>query len=322
MDSAEVSNEDRRKVLVSACKSQLLRGKFYRVHHKRAHHATNTNRSKDTRIEDSRGSDSMWSEAMRLSQYRKDCYHPCAICHQDFKLRPQVILSCSHVFHKACLFSFEKLLDNNKQRRCPLCREEGYEKRDYNHGIEVYKLRSCVKIQSFWRMILCQERCEQLFRQQSSLTTCHTFFKRRITLRRLALTNRVMKKEVHDHEQRVRDALMNADMAISFSRSLFGSSRDICAVQEFIWSRAKSKAIERGIFLCCICREEAGPSLHKTSFVVLPCSHVLHSKCLESFECFFENYADSEENSRSRLCCPLCRAPYLGEKMFFTENDF
>jgi hypothetical protein len=39
-----------------------------------------------------------------------------------------VILSCSHVFHKACLASFERFLRVAK-RTCPLCRKSNYQKR-------------------------------------------------------------------------------------------------------------------------------------------------------------------------------------------------
>ena len=45
----------------------------------------------------------------------------CPICMDGFKNKTQVILNCSHYFHKACIESFEK---HTGEKRCPICRYE------------------------------------------------------------------------------------------------------------------------------------------------------------------------------------------------------
>jgi hypothetical protein len=49
-----------------------------------------------------------WQEAAQKARHRDDSTSECAICREAFKAEGQVILSCSHVFHKACLASFER----------------------------------------------------------------------------------------------------------------------------------------------------------------------------------------------------------------------
>lgn len=41
-----------------------------------------------------------WKEVEKKAEKRKDHEQPCPICMEPFKFSPQVILSCSHVFHK------------------------------------------------------------------------------------------------------------------------------------------------------------------------------------------------------------------------------
>ena len=53
---------------------------------------------------------------------------PCAICREPFGVDAQVILSCTHVFHRACLASFERFVGAEK-RSCPICRKASYERR-------------------------------------------------------------------------------------------------------------------------------------------------------------------------------------------------
>uniref|UniRef100_A0A8C8BIA7 Ring finger protein 32 n=1 Tax=Otus sunia TaxID=257818 RepID=A0A8C8BIA7_9STRI len=49
-----------------------------------------------------------WVKIKQRSIQCGDTIRPCAICREEFALQPQVLLSCSHVFYKACLKAFEK----------------------------------------------------------------------------------------------------------------------------------------------------------------------------------------------------------------------
>lgn len=49
-----------------------------------------------------------WAVVARHSAARGDSEGCCSICRDQFRDRPQVLLSCSHTFHDRCLRSFER----------------------------------------------------------------------------------------------------------------------------------------------------------------------------------------------------------------------
>jgi hypothetical protein len=79
----------------------------------------------------------------------------CSICLEDFKLNPQTILSCSHVFHLNCLTSFEK---HNKLKACPICRRKDYEKKIIDEGIRIFTMKCILKIQKCLRGSQCRRK--------------------------------------------------------------------------------------------------------------------------------------------------------------------
>ncbi len=72
-----------------------------------------------------------WALARRQADVR--CDTECPICMVEFrggpKARALVLLSCTHVFHGACIESFEQYA-RNERPTCPMCRAE-YEKIPY-----------------------------------------------------------------------------------------------------------------------------------------------------------------------------------------------
>ena len=52
----------------------------------------------------------------------------CAICMCDSYGKKNYVLSCSHVFHKNCLESFERF-DPYYTKKCPICRSD-YDKKE------------------------------------------------------------------------------------------------------------------------------------------------------------------------------------------------
>lgn len=46
-----------------------------------------------------------WSAVRERARARGDAQEPCPICQEEFKDSEQVLLSCSHVFHKVGVFS-------------------------------------------------------------------------------------------------------------------------------------------------------------------------------------------------------------------------
>ena len=44
-----------------------------------------------------------WEHVRQQSAQRQDSLQPCAICREELSVGEQILLSCSHTFHKACL---------------------------------------------------------------------------------------------------------------------------------------------------------------------------------------------------------------------------
>ncbi|NXG56123.1 RNF32 protein, partial [Hemiprocne comata] len=86
----------------------------------------------------------------QTSMQHGDSIQPCATRREEFALQPQgrVLLSCSHVFHKACLKAFEKFAGKES---CPVCRKEQYQTRVIHNGACLFKIKSAIRIQASWR---------------------------------------------------------------------------------------------------------------------------------------------------------------------------
>ena len=62
-----------------------------------------------------------WQKVLEQAKQRAVNQQTCPICMDDFKLKPQVVLNCSHFFHHDCLKSFEA---HSHSKKCPVCRQE------------------------------------------------------------------------------------------------------------------------------------------------------------------------------------------------------
>lgn len=79
----------------------------------------------------------------------------CPICLQSLGMREQVLTSCSHTFHAACLNNMQRFMG---QRCCPVCRTQGYQRRRTRQGAYKHVLACVTRIQSVWRGYSCRER--------------------------------------------------------------------------------------------------------------------------------------------------------------------
>lgn len=73
----------------------------------------------------------------------------CPICMEGYNQGQEVVLSCSHMFHRTCLQAFEKFMKN--ELSCPICRTKNYQKKLTHQGTKSYEKGMAVRIQSFWR---------------------------------------------------------------------------------------------------------------------------------------------------------------------------
>ncbi|ETE72742.1 RING finger protein 32, partial [Ophiophagus hannah] len=89
-----------------------------------------------------------WEYVKQRSIKQGDSVQPCAICKEEFALQPQVLLSCSHVFHRACLKAFERFA---AKKSCPMCRKTQYQTRVIHDGARLFKIKCATRIQAFWR---------------------------------------------------------------------------------------------------------------------------------------------------------------------------
>lgn len=86
-------------------------------------------------------------EATYLTRTKNEKEHSCPICFEDLALDEQRILCCSHVFHRRCLESFERI---SAQRgftiACPICRKENYDQKAFTRGKLRFLLQLVVKM--------------------------------------------------------------------------------------------------------------------------------------------------------------------------------
>ncbi|CEM19292.1 unnamed protein product [Vitrella brassicaformis CCMP3155] len=107
--------------------------------------------------------DSQWEAVRETSEARQESHKPCAICLEEFADSPQVILSCSHVFHKRCLASFERFAQT---RCCPICRRASYQRRPHHGGFLVWRHKCATRIQKAWRGHCIRRQTTQEVRQR------------------------------------------------------------------------------------------------------------------------------------------------------------
>jgi hypothetical protein len=93
-------------------------------------------------------SPSAWQAIEYELASRRDSH--CPIGMEAFSGGHEVLLSCSHMFHRACLGSFEKFV-KTAERRCPICRTGGYQKKITHQGSRAFETACVGIIQRVWR---------------------------------------------------------------------------------------------------------------------------------------------------------------------------
>lgn len=83
-----------------------------------------------------------WDEIKQNSRKREDYKQPCVICKESLGPKSQVLLSCSHTFHFACLKAFENY---SGKKTCPMCRKTRYQMRIVYDGSTYHKNLSAAK---------------------------------------------------------------------------------------------------------------------------------------------------------------------------------
>ncbi|KAM8967163.1 RING finger protein 32 [Pelodytes ibericus] len=243
-----------------------------------------------------------WVRVKQRSLVQGDSSHPCVICKEDFHLHQQVLLSCSHVFHKACLQAFERFTG---KKTCPMCRKNQYQTRVIHDGARLFKAQCATRIQACWRGYIVRKWYKAL-RLRIPPTNPHLrkkFFEEKLT----EITDRL----VRSYDTDIEILFNEIDNSITASRTVLRQLQDKYEISDGEWGKIQIQAIRREVSECPICimplqhrndshwTEDPGPSARPV--VLLSCSHVFHLACLRAFEEF------TVEDSHK---CPLCRSAY------------
>lgn len=83
---------------------------------------------------------------------------PCPICFENLQFDEQSILSCTHVYHKTCIESFERFQRGKGQteKYCPICRRANYDSKPFIEGQKRYLVAMVVKLQGLTRGFLAR----------------------------------------------------------------------------------------------------------------------------------------------------------------------
>ena len=76
---------------------------------------------------------------------------------EGFKEGREVLLSCSHMFHRHCLTSFEKFMRTD-EKSCPVCRGKKYQKKITRQGSKSFQIICSTNIQKIFRGYLARKK--------------------------------------------------------------------------------------------------------------------------------------------------------------------
>nr|XP_025849523.1 RING finger protein 32 [Vulpes vulpes]XP_025849524.1 RING finger protein 32 [Vulpes vulpes] len=251
-----------------------------------------------------------WEKVKQRSILQGDSMQPCPICKEEFELRPQVLLSCSHVFHRACLQAFEKFTN---KKTCPLCRRNQYQTRVIHDGARLFKIKCATRIQACWRGHVVRKWYQDLRRTvpPTDSKLRRKFFEEKFT----EISHRILCSYNTDIEE----LFSEIDHCLAINRSILQQLEDRCSheLTEEDWEKIQIQALHRETYECPICltplpassdshQDASGMRCSQTSreTVLLSCSHVFHHTCLLALEEF------SLGDCSPFHACPLCRSCY------------
>lgn len=260
-----------------------------------------------------------------------DAPHPtqaelCPICLELFKCESQVLLSCSHVFHEACLRSFENY--QGASRGCPVCRRSSYEKRMSVLGEQLFRRKCAVRIQTAFRASRCRRRYahrRRMFFYGPDGRVLGEDRRRRYMAQELKSLGTRLIDATATAEDSLDSLLAASDEALAVSQQVFARAAQepnpppprpplppqsapaaddqVPQLDQAAWVLVEARAHSRGAEECpiCFCGLIDAACRPQT---LLSCSHVFHTTCITAFERF---------NELDASFCPMCRARYTSK---------
>lgn len=269
-----------------------------------------------------------WKDIESQAERREDDCESCPICLEGFKVpNSQVILSCSHTFHKACLNSFER---HSRIRACPICRRKDYEKKNFDKGFVAFMKKGVIKIQKcargyiirrkFWGDLITSgyQAKSKLFKRRLLGYKLERLGKRwdenqkkkKIVTEQVlseankntgannqlmeAITNlEIMRRQNKDNINEIIPQIMA--LATDHSGLVVKKNPDMPQID---WNKIVSTAKGRCDHDCAICFNKLEG---KKKLTILSCSHIFHASCINAFE-FYDPFKVHT--------CPICRQKY------------
>jgi len=210
-----------------------------------------------------------WLIVKRKSKIRNDSAQPCPICKDFYKpTMQQVLLSCSHSFHRQCISSFEKF---SAKIECPLCRKACYEKRVIYDGERITTNKAAVKIQSLWR---CHRERIKYLKFRKSNAPKNPLLRKKYFERKFFHISKEFESNCRVHEDNVSKLLEDIDLNLASSKSLT-TQLDNHLKSEKNWDKIQEQAVERQAIECPICLNSLNST--KKEVLLLSCSHACFS---------------------------------------------
>ena len=162
-----------------------------------------------------------WATIERRVDDRKDAF--CPICMDAFKTGHEVLLSCSHMFHRHCLHAFEQFMGKEAQS-CPICRTTNYQKKITQRGSKAFEIICASRLQAVWRGALARTRfrgrLRTLYSSSRHAKGHRSVQRRRFYERELSLYADRMSREVDVRSGIVDSVLTTMDATLQESRDL------------------------------------------------------------------------------------------------------
>lgn len=289
---------------------------------------------------------SEWKALETSAAVRREAH--CPICMESFSSGHEVLLSCSHIFHRACLSAFEKFV-RSAERRCPICRSANYEKKITHEGSKAYQRVSAIRIQALWRGFKARgafKVARKEFYQQGKGGAGER--RRYFAEQWRSINSQLSARAVEEDE--IADVLCFSDSTLSAARELDDEFARMLAeraarptlvaesqqwpqlaeeevISEEAWegklALSLSRRHQRECAICMVAIHSSALPHHRRS-VLLSCSHRFHDKCISRFELLLSanaSAADAAGESEGARC-PVCRSAYQKRLLALDHEHF
>uniref|UniRef100_G3TJG7 Ring finger protein 32 n=1 Tax=Loxodonta africana TaxID=9785 RepID=G3TJG7_LOXAF len=246
-----------------------------------------------------------WEESEEPSMTQSPT--PLCVLHIELFSYEQVLLSCSHVFHRACLQAFEKFTN---KKTCPLCRKNQYQTRVIHDGARLFKVKCATRIQAYWRGHIVRKWYRNLRKTvpPKDAKLRKKFFEEKFT----EISHRIL----CSYDTNIDELFSEIEHCLAVNRGILQQLEEKCGreITDEDWEKIQIQALHQEINECSICLTPLSfnsnfqsassgnsPNQRSRETVLLSCSHMFHHTCLLALE----EFSLGEIHT-----CPLCRSCY------------